>query len=301
MKKTIALIFAVSLFLAACKGAPPPPDMENPGVGPALRVTIPDLFSPDPDIADDTMTIAIAVVHPVPIKEWHIQIQPQRGGHGTGGQRQAGEARPAGEERQEGRRRRAFFEQRGTGTVPEAWKWNGKGTSGEMVQSAMDYRFTLSVTDVFDNNSEYQGIIGVDVLVRREGDILRIIVPSIVFPPNSSDFSLLSEDDRRSNTRIMTLIARALNRFGDYAITIEGHANPTTRPNTANRRTEEATELKPLSEARAKAVLDSLADNNHISRSRLSSVGIGGERTVAAYDNDDENWKNRRVEFILRR
>jgi outer membrane protein OmpA-like peptidoglycan-associated protein len=175
-----------------------------------------------------------------------------------------------------------------------------------MVQSATDYLFRLTVNDVYNNSTTYEGIISVDVLVRREGDILRMIVPSIVFPPNSADFKLLGPEEIRDNNRIMSLIARALNKFEDYKITVEGHANPTTAPGTAARTTEETggkgvIGLKPLSEDRAKAVVDYLVANNNINRGRLSAVGEGGTRTVATYNDDEENWKNRRVEFILRK
>ncbi|MCL2762094.1 MAG: OmpA family protein [Treponema sp.] len=303
MKKIIALIFAVSVIVA-CKGTPPPPPAENPNVGPELAVTIPELFSPDPDVADDTMSIAIAVDHPVAIKDWRIEVNRR----GAGAQAGAA-ARPAGEAGQRegraqrqggGQRSRVFFEQSGTGAPPATWQWNGKRTTGEMVQSATDYLFTLTVNDVYGNNTAYEGTISTDVLVIRDGELLRIVVPSIVFPPSSSDFSLLSEDDMRGNARVLGLIARALNRFDDYKVKVEGHANPTTAPGAA-RNTEEANELKPLSEARAKAVVDYLATNNSVDRTRLSSTGEGGTRTVADWNDTDENWKNRRVEFILQK
>jgi outer membrane protein OmpA-like peptidoglycan-associated protein len=48
-------------------------------------------------------------------------------------------------------------------------------------------------------------------------------------------------------------------------------------------------------------VVDSLVANNGIVRTRLTAVGMGGTRTVADYDDEEDNWKNRRVEFILQR
>ncbi|MDR0301029.1 MAG: OmpA family protein [Treponema sp.] len=302
MKKIIVLIFAVSMVLA-CKSPPPPPpaDMENPNTVPEIAVTIPELFSPDPDVVDDTMTIGIAITHPVPIKNWAIEINRRVGGQ-TGQARQATQSTGRAS-RNERNRRRGFFELTGTGTPPAEWKWNGKGTSGEMVQSATDYTFTLSVNDVFDNNAVYEGVISVDVLVIRDGDALRMIVPSIVFPANSADLTRVTEEETRVNTRVLRLIANALNKFADYKVLVEGHANPTT-PAGAKRDAEEkgsAKELglQPLSESRAKAVVDYLVANNGIDKERLSSVGMGGTRTVADYKDEEENWKNRRVEFIL--
>jgi len=282
MKRIIVLLFVVSVILFACKSIP----HDNPGTDPRVTAEIPELFSPDPD-ADNKLTILITVDHPVPIKDWGIQIQPIRGGQ-----------RPEGSGQSE-RRRRIFFELNGRGAVPESWDWNGKGINGELVQSATEYRFRLFVNDVFNNSTTYEGSIFTDVIVRREGDKLRIIVPSIIFPANESDLSLVTdEDDVRTNTRVLRLIARALNRFEDYNINVEGHANPTTRPNTPAR-TAENSELQRLSQQRAQAVINYLVTNNNIDRARLTAAGIGGTRTVAPWDDAEENWKNRRVEFIL--
>ena len=295
MKKIFIMAVVVMVF-ASCKTPPPPPtDDGNPKTNPEISVEIPELFSPNPDNANETMSIQIDVKHPVPIKDWTIAIQHHEAeeNHGNDSQQKARQSRP-------------FFEQSGKGTPPAAWSWNGRSASGEMVQSATDYKFVLTVNDSFANNAVYEGIISVDVIVRHEGGILRIVVPSIIFPPNSSDFKLLSQDEMQSNARVLALIAKALNKFDAYKIKVEGHANPTTPPNTAHRRTEEAGNrtiigLKPLSEARAKAVVDYLVANNGIKRERLSYVGIGGARTVANYTDKNENWKNRRVEFILQK
>jgi len=308
MKKLTVVFLAALVIIAACKSAPPPPPADNPGIVPKVSITVPELFSPDPDVPDDKLTVAINIEHPVPIKEWTIQVQPvrrqtaqtgQQGGQTT--PRQAAAPAADGQAAQPRQPRAPFYEESGTGTPPKSWQWNGKSTrpSGEMVQSATDYQFTLAVNDVFNNKGTYEGTISVDVLVRREGNDLRIIVPSIVFPPNASDFSLLSDEDRRANTRVLRLIANSLNKYPDYKITVEGHSNPTTAPNTTARTNEENRELKPLSEQRAKAVVDFLVANNNIPRARLTFVGIGGLKTVAEYNDDEENWKNRRVEFIL--
>jgi len=287
MKKIIVLLFAALILVFACKSIP----HENPGVGPELTVGIPeDDFAPDPD-ADNKLTISIAVNHPVPIKDWNIRIQPNRGGQRPEGAGQSGQTE---------RVRRIFFEQNGKGNVPTSWDWNGRGTNGELVQSATLYRFVLFVNDVFNNNTIFEGNISTDVIVRKEGDKLRIVVPSIIFPADQSDLSLVTDDDdRRSNERVLRLIARALNRYSDYKITVEGHANPTQRPGTTAGTNEETRELRPLSLARAQAVINYLVENNDINRERLNAIGLGGTRTVAPWNDTEENWKNRRVEFIL--
>jgi outer membrane protein OmpA-like peptidoglycan-associated protein len=91
----------------------------------------------------------------------------------------------------------------------------------------------------------------------------------------------------------MKRIAEILNKFKDYRVQVEGHANPVLR--TA---AEERNELQPLSEQRARAVVNILVDFG-VARSRLSAVGRGGTRPVVRYEDRDNWWKNRRVEFIL--
>ena len=306
MRKSIVLILAVSvIMITACASAP------NPERSPEVTAEIPELFNP----IDEKLVVPIKVSHPVPIDNWTIQIQPGRQG-GQGGQRPEGEQgqrvreRPEGEQgqRQAGegqgqrRGRGPFFEQSGKGRLPSRWEWNGKSTreTGEMVQSATDYRFILTVNDKFGNAGTYEGIIGVDVLVIQDGDDLRIIVPSIVFPPNSANLNAVSEDEQRSNRRVLRLIANALTKYDDYAITVEGHSNPITPPGTPERTAEEKAD-EALSQQRAQAVVSFLVDNNDINQGRLTSIGMSCTKPVAEYDDEDENWKNRRVEFLLRK
>jgi len=312
LKVFAAMVVAAVLVMAACA--------TNPFTKPEITVTMAgEVFSLDPDDPDAAQPVAnITIVHPVRIKDWVIQVQPARSGGqsggGQGGQRerpagQEGGGQAAGGEGQQRPSRGPFFEQTGKGTPPKQWKWNGKSTRAprregapvEVIQSATDYQMTLTVNDIFDNTAAYEGTISTDILVRREGDNYRIIVPSIIFPPNASNFTLLSEQEQRANARILRLVGNALNKFPAYKVLVEGHSNPTTPPNTTARTTEETNELKPLSEARAKAVVDYLVENQKIVRTRLTFVGIGGGRTVADYDDPEENAQNRRVEFILQK
>jgi len=288
MKKMVFMIIVVCM-LAACTSTP------NPNVGPELQVVIPPLFSPSPDIPDDTIGISITVKHPVGIRNWDITIQPIR-------------TRPQSEQPPQGQRqRRIFFEHKGNGTPPAVWKWDGKSTSraSEMVQSATDYQFVLSVNDIFNNNSVYEGVIAVDVIVRRDGDKLRMVVPAITFQGDSSNFTRvagdLTEDAINRNTRVLRMISNALSKYPGYNITIEGHANPLAAQGTPERIRQEAI-YKPLSEQRARAVGEYLATNHNIARTRFSYAGMGTSRTVVGFNEpEDEKWKNRRVEFILER
>jgi outer membrane protein OmpA-like peptidoglycan-associated protein len=219
------------------------------------------------------LEVSISIKDESPIGNWHIEIREPQPPY------------------------LLFSEWSGEGEPPAKFSWDGRSASGELVQSASDYPFTLTVADSLGNTSVYEGEIGVDVLVIREGDILRVQVPSIVFGSNSGGFDGLDAEVIATNDYILRRIAQVLNKFSTYQVKVEGHANPLATTAAARQR-EQDTELQPLSELRAKTVVDYLVDLG-VSRSRLSAFGIGGARPVIPYADRDNWWKNRRVEFIL--
>ena len=127
----------------------------------------------------------------------------------------------------------------------------------------------------------------------RDGDKLKIAVPSIIFRPNADDFKGLEENVVDKNAYVLKRVAQILNKFTDYQVQVEGHANSTTGSEA-----EEKRDLIPLSTLRAKAVMQILIKNG-VRPSRLSAVGMGGSRPVASLSDRDNWWKNRRVEFVL--
>jgi outer membrane protein OmpA-like peptidoglycan-associated protein len=178
--------------------------------------------------------------------------------------------------------------------------WDGRGLTGELVQSASDYSFVFTATDIFGNSGTCEGVIQIDILVIKEGDTLRVQVPSIGFASNSAGFEGLSDEVKANNDWILTRIAQVLQKFSSYHVTVEGHANYTVAPTQTRQRQRESAELKTLSLARAKTIVDYLV-NLGVDRERLSSVGIGGDRPIVPFEDRDNWWKNRRVEFLLER
>jgi flagellar hook assembly protein FlgD len=256
--------------------------------GPELTFnSTPEYFSPDNDGVADDLFIALAAKDESPLANWSLEIWEvviDSQGRETS--------------------RKPFYHVEGRGApTSEPLIWDGRSSRGELVQSATDYPFIFKAEDVLGNASSMEGKIGIDVLVIREGDHLKMQVPSIIFRANAADFQGLAQNIGDNNYRILRRIAEILNKFRDYRITVEGHANPTTPPGTQARRNEEngapgEIGLQPLSEDRAKATVDFLA-NFGVNRSRLSSIGRGGSRPVIPFEDRDNWWKNRRGEFIL--
>jgi flagellar hook assembly protein FlgD/outer membrane protein OmpA-like peptidoglycan-associated protein len=265
------------------QAAPVTVDISGPEL--AFRST-PEYFSPDNDGVDDDLFMSLTAKDASPLANWSLEIWEvviDSQGRETS--------------------RKSFYRIGGRGAPSERLTWDGRSSRGELVQAATDYPFTFKAEDTLGNASSMDGRIGVDVLVIRDGDRLKIQVPSIIFRANAADFNGLAQNIGDNNNRILRRIAEILNKFRDYKITVEGHANPTTQPNTQARRNEENGSpgeigLQALSENRAKATVDFLVGFG-VSRSRLSSIGMGGTRTVIPFEDRDNWWKNRRVEFIL--
>ena len=115
-----------------------------------------------------------------------------------------------------------------------------------------------------------------------------------MFRANEADFVDLPQNVTDNNYRVLRRIAEILNKFKDYKVQIEGHANPTSRvPPPA-----EAQFDQNLSERRARTTMDFLI-NYGVSRGRLSATGVGSTRPIIAFEDHDNWWKNRWVEFIL--
>jgi outer membrane protein OmpA-like peptidoglycan-associated protein len=124
---------------------------------------------------------------------------------------------------------------------------------------------------------------------------LRLMV-SVVFSANSTEFEGLSPEIMASNQRTLKYVSDILKRTKYSSIIIEGHSNPTSP--AGPQRDREENELKLLSRLRALTVVDELRQYG-VNLDRRSVQGAGSSRLVAPYNDAQNNWKNRRVEFIL--
>jgi flagellar hook assembly protein FlgD len=252
-----------------CTGLAPQPDVQ---ISPAL-------FSPDGDGENDILNINLDAHSLLPFESWSFVIYD-----------------PANHV--------PFWTQSGKTGLPQKLFWNGRGSNGELVESAMSYPYMFTVSDTQGQVSELSGSILIDVLVIRDGDKLRIRIPAIIFRANHADFISKDVDKQRgldratieNNERVLVRIAEILQKFRDYNVRIEGHANSETGTEK-----EELDQLVPLSKERADFVKRWLVSHG-INTVRLSSVGMGGRQPVMKNRKDRANWwKNRRVEFILER
>lgn len=239
-----------------------PPDV-------TVHVT-PQPFSPDGDGVDDTVTFLISVEDESPLRYWILEIYD-----------------PAGE---------FFYDVGGRGEPPARVIWDGRARTGELVVSAEEYPWYLEVSDDLGNVTIREGVLKTDVLVEQFGEGYRIQVPSINFPPNSAVLDLdPSNETGARNRQVIERIAEILARFPDYQIVIEGHA-----VNISGTEREHREELLPLSRDRAAAVRRALVERG-VSARLLSVEGRGGAAPIVPHTDETHRWKNRRVDFLLKR
>lgn len=257
-------------------------DTEGPRASLALS---PKYFSPDNDGVDDELRIALAVADASALDSWTFEIFEVAVEEGSSGKK----------------RERSFFLWSGKGKPSERLAWDGRSQRGELVESATDYPYRFTIKDELGNTTVVEGSIQVDVLVIRDGDRLKIKVPSIVFRPDFADFKDLPQETVDRNIEVLKRIATILNRFAGYKIRVEGHANSIAKmlgQGQAAIDKEENGELLPLSLSRATAVMQKLIEFG-VDPKRLSVRGLGSSEPVVAFTDAENRWKNRRVEFIL--
>ena len=231
----------------------------------------PNPFSPDDDNVDDELNISIAVDDLSPVKDWEMVIRDPKN--------------------------REFISFKGRGRPSERIIWDGRSMKGELVQSAEDYSYSFTVSDILGNRNTVNGDIPVDVLVVRDGDRFKIQISSITFKPDSAEYNDAG-DLKEKNEKILGRIAEILKKYSSYSIIIEGNAASTKYYDSKLMEKEEVEELQPLSLQRAETVRDSLIALG-VTRGRLKVEGKGGTNPVVPHSDLENAWKNRRVEFIL--
>ena len=256
---------------------------------PKLTVkTAPEYFSPDNDGVDDDLYIKLAGSTKAKIKNWSFVIKDPKG--------------------------KDFWKTSGKSQITERIIWDGlsnlqKDVNGnaERVQSAMDYPYEFTVTDNLGMTSTVKGVIPVDVLVIRDGNLLKMAVPSIIFESDAANFQTanakLDADKVSNNIKVLNRIAYILKKFKDYKVTIVGHANKITdnpEEETVDNLAQWGRASMPLSKERADAIKVYLTKRG-VNAAALSTEGMGGTKPVVNPKDKDNNWKNRRVEFILQK
>jgi len=118
--------------------------------------------------------------------------------------------------------------------------------------------------------------------VIREGDLLKIRLVGLTFPPGKSDI----DADFFS---ILTKVQQVIREFPQAKVFIEGHTDSKGH-RAANMR---------LSTARAEAVKSYFQANMGLSDEQIQAVGYGDSRPIAPNTNETGRRQNRRIDVVL--
>jgi outer membrane protein OmpA-like peptidoglycan-associated protein/flagellar hook assembly protein FlgD len=231
-----------------------------------------DLFSPDGDGENDTITIASAGSSGFArIANWSLTVyDPGNNAFNTW-----------------------------KGSWPAApLVWDGMGKNGDLVESASDYALALKLRDEFGNVGTIKKNLSTDILVMKVGDGYRIRVSSIVFKAFAADYKNVLPDRAARNTATLDLLALKLARFPDYKIRLEGHAVMINWDDKGKGAAEQKAVLIPLSQSRAEAIKNALVEKG-IAEDRMITQGVGANDPLVPDSDYPNRWKNRRVEFYI--
>ena len=190
----------------------------------------------------------------------------------------------------------------GEGKIPSFINWDGKTDDGETLFSKNLYtaRFVvipderdIERTTVNQLNAEdtiETGILFQEIIPEKQW---KIIVNTIYFDPDKATFNKISAEQRKANNDTLDSIAFQLSMRDNVTVVVQGYAN-----NVSNTEWENRNELIPLSRLRAKTIMELLIKRG-IEPSILDSEGLGGSNPIAAWEDRQNWWKNRRVEFIV--
>lgn len=257
---------------------------------PAPRITqqgLPALYSPDDDGLNDEFRVSLNIRPADYLTGWSVKVLDADGKIFA----TLSETPP-----QYGKHETDNWSWRSSSVYLE---WQGRSDDGLLVEPAAEYTLQVHAKDLVGNHYEKLWPFMVDILVIRQADRLKVMVPPIIFPADTGELERVDVDWMLAqNEAVLRRLLRLFSRFPDYAIVVEGHANAVRWRDAASFDREQERELLPLSLARAVAVQRALIALG-LSSDRISVLAKGGSEPIFAFSDAANAWRNRRVEFIL--
>jgi outer membrane protein OmpA-like peptidoglycan-associated protein/flagellar hook assembly protein FlgD len=179
-------------------------------------------------------------------------------------------------------------------------EWDGKGSSGDFVQSAEDYPVVAKIRDQFGNVGMAKATVPIDILVEKTATGYRILASRIFFKAFTADYTDVPPEIAKQNLARLDALSAKLKKFPDYKIKMVGHAVSIFWDQPAKGREEQRAILIPLSKARAEAMKAALIERG-LEASRFTTEGVGASDQLVPDSDYKDRWQNRRVAFFLER
>ncbi len=161
---------------------------------------------------------------------------------------------------------------------------SGDRTTGAIVGAGVGALAGGAIGRSLDQQArELRGTLGDDVIVRREGNEIILVMPQDIL------FAFDSADLRPDLTRDLQAVGASLQRYPDTIVIVTGHTDNVGAASYNQR----------LSERRAQSVASVLV-NSGVSPRRIQTRGAGQTQPIASNQTDAGRAQNRRVEIVIR-
>lgn len=185
----------------------------------------------------------------------------------------------------------------GEGDPSRMITWNGEVS--DVTEESEVYYIDFTVTDKGGNETIIRRPVVLDILLIERDGKYYLMVPNIIFGAYQFKLDSYSPEYYKKNLASIDRVLDIYKRYPTYNLVLEGHALNIYDPETdASENREEEKILEPLTVNRAEEVKDALIEKG-FNPDKVIVHTFGGKHPIFSISDKNENWKNRRVEFVM--
>ena len=185
----------------------------------------------------------------------------------------------------------------GEGDPSRLITWNGEVS--DVSEESGVYYIDFTVIDKGGNETVIRRPVVLDILLIERDGKYYLMVPNIIFGAYQFELDSYGEEQYQKNLESIDRVIDIYKRYPTYNLVLEGHALNIYDPQTqAAENLEEEKILEPLTVNRAGEVQDALIERG-FDFEKVIVHTFGGKNPIFSISDENENWKNRRVEFVM--
>ena len=185
----------------------------------------------------------------------------------------------------------------GEGDPSRLITWNGEVS--DVSEESGVYYIDFTVIDKGGNETVIRRPVVLDILLIERDGKYYLMVPNIIFGAYQFELDSYGEEQYQKNLESIDRVIDIYKRYPTYNLVLEGHALNIYDPQTqAAENLEEEKILEPLTVNRAGEVQDALIERG-FDFEKVIVHTFGGKNPIFSISDENENWKNRRVEYVM--
>ena len=187
----------------------------------------------------------------------------------------------------------------GAGDLQDRIIWKDDGRRESQLPTVELVVLRVYVIDEVGNSATFEKQVPLDILVVRRDDKLYLMVPNIIFGEYQHELDSRSAEQFQKNLSSIDQVVGIYEKYPNYRLLLEGHALNVLLGDDEKAAKEEEI-LVPLTERRAQTVKSALTERG-LDEDMIDTEWFGGSQPIVDVHDREIRWKNRRVEFIMRR